>query len=187
MLGFTGTLGTKRIGRMFPYRPLLVSSLRTTWLKKVPLAWPLLSFQPWLLHWTDPSRRIGVCARSGHYVITWTKPKISVQARNWFLFPLGRVSRRILSLLPFPPGSNKPSSFVTRCQTNRLNNCIRFGLMTFAASKAFQGGVPLDQILAACHWKSHNTFTQFYLKDLAWADSDVYHLGPVVAAQQIRD
>ena len=28
----------------------------------------------------------------------------------------------------------------------------------FAASKAFQGGVSLDQILSACHWKSHNTF-----------------------------
>ena len=38
----------------------------------------------------------------------------------------------------------------------------------FAASKAFQSGV-LAQILSACHWKSHNTFTQFYLKDVAWA------------------
>ena len=44
----------------------------------------------------------------------------------------------------------------------------------------------LEQILAACHWKSHNTFTQFYLKDVAWADSELYHLGPVVAAQQIH-
>ena len=76
--------------------------------KEGPACVALLSFLPWLLHWTNPSRRIGVCARSGHYVITWTKPKISVQAKNWFLFPLGRVSRRILSLLPFPPGSNKP-------------------------------------------------------------------------------
>ena len=41
----------------------------------------------------------------------------------------------------------------------------------FAASKAFQSGISLDQILSACHWKSHNTFTQFYLKDVAWADS----------------
>ena len=41
----------------------------------------------------------------------------------------------------------------------------------FAASQAFQGGISLDQILSACHWKAHNTFTQFYLKDLAWADS----------------
>ena len=56
----------------------------------------------------------------------------------------------------------------------------------FAASKAFQGGVSLEQILSACHWKAHNTFTQFYLKDLAWADSDLYHLGPIVAAQQVH-
>ena len=56
----------------------------------------------------------------------------------------------------------------------------------FAASKVFQGGISLDQILAACHWKSHNTFTQFYLKDVAWADSELFHLGPVVAAQQIH-
>ena len=57
----------------------------------------------------------------------------------------------------------------------------------FAASKAFQGGVSLDQILSACRWKAHNTFTQFYLKDLAWADSELYHLGPIVAAQQIHE
>ena len=56
----------------------------------------------------------------------------------------------------------------------------------FATSKAFQGGISLDQILVACHWKSHNTFTQFYLKDVAWADSELFHLGPVVAAQQIH-
>ena len=37
----------------------------------------------------------------------------------------------------------------------------------FAASKAFQSGVSLQQILSACHWKSHNTFTQFYLKNVA--------------------
>ena len=56
----------------------------------------------------------------------------------------------------------------------------------FAASKAFQSGVSLDQILSACHWKSHNTFTQFYLKDVAWADTELFHLGPVVAAQQVH-
>ena len=56
----------------------------------------------------------------------------------------------------------------------------------FAASKAFQSGISLDQILSACHWKSHNTFTQFYVKDVAWADSELFHLGPVVAAQQVH-
>ena len=56
----------------------------------------------------------------------------------------------------------------------------------FAASKAFQSGSSLDQILSACHWKSHNTFTQFCLKNVAWADSELFHLGPVVAAQQVH-
>ena len=46
--------------------------------------------------------------------------------------------------------------------------------------------VSLEQILSACHWKSHNTFTQFYLKDVAWADTELFHLGPVVAAQQVH-
>ena len=58
-------------------------------------------------------------------------------------------------------------------------------IRAFAPCKAFQG-VFLEQILSACHWKSHNTFTQFYLKDVAWADSEVYHLGPIVATQQVH-
>ena len=56
----------------------------------------------------------------------------------------------------------------------------------FAGSKAFQGGISLDQSLDACHWKSHNTFAHFYIKDVAWADSELSHLSPVVAAQQIH-
>ena len=59
----------------------------------------------------------------------------------------------------------------------------------FVASKAFQGGISVEQILSACNWKLHNsdnTFTQFYLKDVAWADLELYHLCPVVAAQQIH-
>ena len=56
----------------------------------------------------------------------------------------------------------------------------------FAASKAFHVRVPLECILSTCHWKSHNTFTQFCLNDLAWADSEQYHLGPLVAAQQVH-
>ena len=69
----------------------------------------------------------------------------------------------------------------------QLHQVRAHDVQAFAASKAFQGGVSLDQILSACHWKSHNTFTQFYLKDVAWADADLYHLGPVVAAQHIRE
>ena len=61
-------------------------------------------------------------------------------------------------------------------------------IRAFAASKAFYGGVSVDQIMQACHWKAHNTFTNFYLKDLTWSDNDnKLYLGPVVAAQQVLD
>ena len=61
-------------------------------------------------------------------------------------------------------------------------------IRAFVASKAFYGGVSVDQIMQACHWKAHNTFTNFYLKDLTWSDTDNnLYLGPVVAAQQVLD
>ena len=61
-------------------------------------------------------------------------------------------------------------------------------IRAFAASKAFYSGVSVDQIMQACHWKAHNTFTNFYLKDLTWSDTDNnMYLGPVVAAQQVLD
>ena len=42
--------------------------------------------------------------------------------------------------------------------------------------------------MQACDWKAHNTFTNFYLKDLTWSDNDNdMYLGPVVAAQQVLD
>ena len=70
-------------------------------------------------------------------------------------------------------------------ESHSLHHVKAHDVRAFAASKAFQSGVSLEQILSACHWKSHKTFTQFYLKDVAWADSELYHLGPVVVAQQI--
>ena len=71
-------------------------------------------------------------------------------------------------------------------QAHTLHQVKAHDVRAFAASKAFQSGVSLEQILSACHWKSHNTSKQFYLKYVAWADSELFHLGPVVTAQQIH-
>ena len=61
-------------------------------------------------------------------------------------------------------------------------------IRAFASSKAFYGGVSVDQIMQVCHWKAHNTFINFYLKDLTWSDNDNnMYLGPVVVAQQVLD
>ena len=58
---------------------------------------------------------------------------------------------------------------------------------SMSASLAFKGGASLEQILGSCYWKSHNTFTTFYLKDVAWKSHNQsdYKLGPVVSAQHI--
>ena len=46
----------------------------------------------------------------------------------------------------------------------------------------------MNQIMQVCHWKVHNTFTNFYLKDLTWLDNDNnMYLGPVVVAQVPSD
>ena len=61
-------------------------------------------------------------------------------------------------------------------------------IKAFAASKAFYSGVLMDQIMQAYHWKAHNIFTNFYLKDLTWSNNDNnMYLGPVVVAQQVLD
>ena len=60
-------------------------------------------------------------------------------------------------------------------------------LRSMSASVAFKGGVSLEQVLGSCYWKSHNTFTTFYLKDVAWQSTDQsdFKLGPVVSTQHV--
>ena len=53
-----------------------------------------------------------------------------------------------------------------------------------AASWARCRQASTEAIMAACSWKAHNTFTHFYLKDLANIEDDMLCLGPVVAAMQ---
>ena len=54
-----------------------------------------------------------------------------------------------------------------------------------AASLAFKGGISLEQVLSSCYWKFHNTFTNFYLKDICWENDDIFKLGPIVSAQHV--
>lgn len=54
-----------------------------------------------------------------------------------------------------------------------------------AASWARLSNVSLDEVMSACSWRSHNTFTNFYLKDLARVQEDMYKLGPLIAAKHL--
>ena len=103
------------------------------------------------------------------------------------MFPLRKILTGIFPLPQSPLGLSSLSFLLQAIRPRGTASASGEGpdFRAFAASKAFQGGVSQEQILLAYHWKSHNTFTQFYLKDVALAYSDLYHLGPIVATQQI--
>ena len=54
-----------------------------------------------------------------------------------------------------------------------------------APSLLFKKNFAVDQVLKAGTWRRHTTFTRHYLRDLAHRSLDIYHLGPVVAAQAV--
>ena len=60
-------------------------------------------------------------------------------------------------------------------------------IRALAASWAFKSGVALDDVMKACSWKAHDTFTSFYLKDVSLSNTGggggVISLGPVLATQ----
>ena len=54
-----------------------------------------------------------------------------------------------------------------------------------SASWALFNGVPFSDIMAAAFWRSHTTFTDYYLRSLSLYSDDLFSLGPIVAAQSI--
>ena len=72
-------------------------------------------------------------------------------------------------------------------ESQQLYQVKAHDVRSMAASLAFKGGISLNEILQACFWKSHNTFTNFYLKDLCWHNGQILKLGPIVSAQHVID
>ena len=69
--------------------------------------------------------------------------------------------------------------------TISVSNARPHEVRALAASVAWKANVNLSDILAACSWKHHTTFTQFYLRDISMIQDDIHFLGPIVAAQHI--
>ena len=67
----------------------------------------------------------------------------------------------------------------------QVNRVKAHDVRALSASLAFKGGIPLENILSSCFWRSHGTFTNFYLKDICWHNDKVFRLGPIVAAQHV--
>ncbi len=81
----------------------------------------------------------------------------------------------------------KESHYHMSAQTGTLLEVKVHQVRKMAASWALMGGASVDSILTACHWKNHNTFSQFYLQDITWMQGDFMTLEPFVTAQQVVD
>ena len=190
MLGYIRTSDTSQTGLRCLCTPHPASYPRTSWLRKVQIMWLQWSFQPWHHLWMDRS-------------LKGDRSLCPVRALRYYLDRTADLRQnKELVFVSFKKGFDKDISPATISSWIKqtvilcyelsdqaaltLHQVKAHDVRAFAASKAFQSGISLDQILSACHWKSHNTFTQFYLKDVAWADSELFHLGPVVAAQQVH-
>ena len=188
MLGYIRTSDTSLTGLRCLCTPHPAFNPRTSWLRRVQTVWPQWSFQPWPPLWISHSRVIG--------------PYVQSRALRYYLDRTSDLRQnKELVFVSFKKGFDKDISPATISWIKQtvilcyelsgqealtLHQVKAHDVRAFAASKAFQLGVSLEQILSACHWKSHNTFTQFYLKDVDWADSELFHMGPVVAAQQVH-
>ena len=58
-------------------------------------------------------------------------------------------------------------------------------IRSIAPSVLFKHNFAVHQVLKAGVWKRSNTFTRFYLRDIAHRYLDTHSLGPVVAAQEV--
>ena len=83
--------------------------------------------------------------------------------------PLRKGLTKTSHLPLYPHGSSRLFELSDQ-EALTLHQVKAHDVRAFAAPEAFQSGVSLEQILSACHWKTHNTFTQYYLVDVAWAD-----------------
>ena len=189
MLGRTGISDTNLTGQRCPCTHHPAFFPKISWLKRAQIVWPRWLYQPW-----PPTLDRSLKA---------DRSLCLVRALRYYLDRTSDLRQnKELVFVSFKKGFDKDispatiSSWIKQTvilcyelsdqEAHTIHQVKAHDVRAFAASKAFQSGVSLELILSACHWKSHNTFTQFYLKDVAWADSELYHLGPVVAAQQIH-
>ena len=185
ILGRTEILDTNLIGQRCPFIHHPAFYPRISWPKRVQTVWPQWLYQPWPQLWIGPSSLAGPSVRSELYA-SWIGPQTSSRIRSWSLSPSRKVLTRTSHHCLMVKQTVILCYELSDQEALTLHQVKVHDVRAFAASKAFQSGVSLEQILSACHWKSHNSFTQFYLKDVAWADSELFHLGLVVAAQQIH-
>jgi hypothetical protein len=125
-----------------------------------------------------------------------------VRALRWYIDKTKdmRKGKKLLfvSVLPGHKGDIRPATLsgwikntillAYRSVTDEIANLhgVRaHDVRSMGTSLAFHQQASMAEILKAGTWKSHNTFTRFYLKDMTVVEGDLRRLGPIVAAEHL--
>ncbi len=110
----------------------------------------------------------------------------------------GNRTKLFISLVP---GSSKDISKATI--SNWVKDVIKFAhsqatnqdaqlisasaheLRAISTSVLFKHTHCINTVMEAACWRQHNTFSQFYLRDIALTDDNIMSLGPIVAGQKV--
>ena len=72
-------------------------------------------------------------------------------------------------------------------ETARVFQVRAHDLRAMSTSWNAHKNIRIGEILRAAQWRSHNTFTSFYLMDMTVLEEDMNRLGPLVTAQAITN
>ena len=68
---------------------------------------------------------------------------------------------------------------------HQLHRVSAHEVRALATSWQFRHTLSLEAVMDAASWRSHSTFSSFYLRDVTFIADDLLKLGPVVAAQRV--
>ena len=186
MLGYIRTSDTSQTGLRCPCTSHPAFYPRISWLRRVQIVWLQWSYQPWPHLGISHSRVTGPYVQLEPCATTWTGLQILGNKELFFVSFKKGFDKDISPATIFPWIKQTVILYYELSDQEALTLHQVTAMMSgpLLPLRPSNQGSPESSFLSACHSKLHNTFTQFYLKDVSWSDSELGHLGPVVAAQQ---
>ena len=66
-----------------------------------------------------------------------------------------------------------------------LGRATNHEIRAITSSLSFERSLSLENVMKSCHWKGHNTFTSYYLKDVTVLSAELMRFSPLVVASTV--
>ena len=70
-------------------------------------------------------------------------------------------------------------------KADQLGRTSNHEIRSVCSSLAYEKSMSLSTVIRACHWKNHNTFTSYYLRDVTVLCENLHRFSPLVAAATV--